>query len=157
MCVELAVTLYALNCFEEHKSYWYFFNFSTMKWYAVKIILTEDNGQIPWNVDKLSNTKCPQNTRHIKPPSFRIDMWITKKKHVRIQMNSYKQDVDPNSHIDWTRNEYLNSLRPKLNRRPFADDIFKCIFLNENEWISLRISRSLFLGFELTIFLHWFR
>ena len=34
----------------------------------------------------------------------------------------------------------LNSLRPRLNRRPFADDIFKCIFLNENEWISPRIS-----------------
>ena len=34
----------------------------------------------------------------------------------------------------------INSLRPKLNRRPFADDIFKCIFLNENEWILPRIS-----------------
>ena len=34
----------------------------------------------------------------------------------------------------------LNSLRPRLNRRPFADDIFKCIFLNENEWILPRIS-----------------
>ena len=34
----------------------------------------------------------------------------------------------------------LNSLRPRLNRRPFADDIFKCIFLNENVWISIRIS-----------------
>ena len=34
----------------------------------------------------------------------------------------------------------VNSLRPRLNRRPFADDIFKCIFLNENEWISPRIS-----------------
>ena len=34
----------------------------------------------------------------------------------------------------------LNSLRPRQNRRHFADDIFKCIFLNENEWISLRIS-----------------
>ena len=34
----------------------------------------------------------------------------------------------------------VNSLRPKQNRRHFADDIFKCIFLNENEWISLRIS-----------------
>ena len=32
------------------------------------------------------------------------------------------------------------SLRPRRNRRHFADDIFKCIFLNENEWISLRIS-----------------
>ena len=34
----------------------------------------------------------------------------------------------------------INSLRPRLNRRPFADDIFKCIFLNENEWILPRIS-----------------
>ena len=34
----------------------------------------------------------------------------------------------------------LNTLRPRLNRRPFADDIFKCIFLNEDEWISPRIS-----------------
>ena len=34
----------------------------------------------------------------------------------------------------------INSLMPRLNRRPFADDIFKCIFLNENEWILPRIS-----------------
>ena len=34
----------------------------------------------------------------------------------------------------------INSLRPRLNRRPFADDIFKCIFLNENVWISIKIS-----------------
>ena len=33
-----------------------------------------------------------------------------------------------------------NSLRPRPNRRHFADDIFKCIFQNENEWISPRIS-----------------
>ena len=34
----------------------------------------------------------------------------------------------------------FNSLRPRWNRCHFADDIFKCIFLNENECISLRIS-----------------
>ena len=34
----------------------------------------------------------------------------------------------------------VNSLRQRVNRRPFADDIFKCIFLNENEWILPRIS-----------------
>ena len=34
----------------------------------------------------------------------------------------------------------LNSWRPRQNGRHFADDIFKCIFLNENEWISLKIS-----------------
>ena len=31
-------------------------------------------------------------------------------------------------------------MRPRSNRRHVADDIFKCIFENENEWISHRIS-----------------
>ena len=38
--------------------------------------------------------------------------------------------------------EYIsfNSLRPRQNGRHFADDIFKCIFLNENVWIRIKIS-----------------
>ena len=34
----------------------------------------------------------------------------------------------------------LNTLRPRQNGRRFADDVFKCIFVNENVWISLEIS-----------------
>ena len=34
----------------------------------------------------------------------------------------------------------VNTLRPRQSRRHFADDIFKCIFLNENAGISLKIS-----------------
>ena len=34
----------------------------------------------------------------------------------------------------------LNILRPRQNGRHFADDIFKCIFLTENVWISMNIS-----------------
>ena len=34
-------------------------------------------------------------------------------------------------------NEWVNSSLPGLNDRHFADDIFRCIFLNENLWISL--------------------
>ena len=34
----------------------------------------------------------------------------------------------------------FNSLRPRQNERHFADDIFKCIFLNENVWIPIKIS-----------------
>ena len=33
----------------------------------------------------------------------------------------------------------INTLRLRQNWRHFADDIFKCIFLNENIWISLKI------------------
>ena len=35
---------------------------------------------------------------------------------------------------------YINTLRPRQNGRHFADDIFKCIFLNENVWIPIKIS-----------------
>ena len=34
----------------------------------------------------------------------------------------------------------FNTLRPRQNGRHFADDIFKCIFLNENIWILIQIS-----------------
>ena len=35
---------------------------------------------------------------------------------------------------------YFNTLRPRQNGRHFADNIFKCIILNENVWILIRIS-----------------
>ena len=34
----------------------------------------------------------------------------------------------------------INTLRPRQNGRHFADNIFKCIFLNESVWIPIKIS-----------------
>ena len=34
----------------------------------------------------------------------------------------------------------FNTLKPRQNGRHFADDIFNCIFLNENVWIPIKIS-----------------
>ena len=34
----------------------------------------------------------------------------------------------------------FNTLRPRQNGRHFADDLFKCIFLNENVRIPIKIS-----------------
>ena len=34
----------------------------------------------------------------------------------------------------------VNTLRPRQNGRHFADDIFKCIFLNKNVWFPMKIS-----------------
>ena len=34
----------------------------------------------------------------------------------------------------------VNTLRPRQNGRHLADDMFKCIFLNENVWIPIEIS-----------------
>ena len=38
------------------------------------------------------------------------------------------------------KHDTLNTLRPRQNGSHFADDIFKCIFLNENVWIIINIS-----------------
>ena len=51
----------------------------------------------------------------------------------------------------------INTLRPKQYGFHFADDIFKCIFLNQNVLISFKISLSWFLRVQLTIFQYWFR
>ena len=40
----------------------------------------------------------------------------------------------------WTQWGNVNTLRPRHNGRNFAYDIFKCIFLNENFWIPIKIS-----------------
>ena len=42
--------------------------------------------------------------------------------------------------IVFNRFGYINTLRPRRNRRHFADEIFKCILLNENILISIKIS-----------------
>ena len=39
-----------------------------------------------------------------------------------------------------TTSIHFNTFRPRQNGRHFADDIFKCIFLNEDARISLKIS-----------------
>ena len=41
---------------------------------------------------------------------------------------------------DYSKARHFNTSRPKQNGRHFADDIFKCIFLNENVWIAIKIS-----------------
>ena len=33
----------------------------------------------------------------------------------------------------------INTLRPRQNGRHFADNMFKCIFLNENIWIPIEV------------------
>ena len=51
----------------------------------------------------------------------------------------------------------LNTLRPKQNHWHFADDTFKCVFLNENIRTSINISLKFVPGVQLTIFHHWRR
>ena len=56
-------------------------------------------------------------------------------KYANSRFNCYLQD---GSHFSLTT--LVNTLRPSQNGRHFPDDIFKCTFLNENAWISIKIS-----------------
>ena len=42
--------------------------------------------------------------------------------------------------LTWPKHPNFTTLRLRQNGRHFLDDIFKCIFLNENVWISIKIS-----------------
>ena len=39
-----------------------------------------------------------------------------------------------------TVGKYIHTLKPGQDGRYFSDDIFKCIFINKNIWISIKIS-----------------
>ena len=52
-----------------------------------------------------------------------------------------RQGAEEIAHHVWYNQFWLlNTLRPRQNGRHFADDIFKCIFLNGNIWISIKSS-----------------
>ena len=56
-----------------------------------------------------------------------------------IHANAFKNTIWKKVSILF-RPQCVNSLRPRQNGRHFPDDIFKWIFLNENVWISIKIS-----------------
>ena len=65
-------------------------------------------------------------------------------------MFRWKFNTKQSPQTAWTQNKIeclrsratllLNTLRPRQDGHHFADDIFKCIFLNENVWIPIKIS-----------------
>ena len=72
-------------------------------------------------------------------------LWCNPERHGYNWTLSVYNKTETNTQTVWVTlvlNEWLilNTLRPRQNGRHFADDIFKCIFLNENIWIWLTIS-----------------
>ena len=57
----------------------------------------------------------------------------------------------------WFKTWYFNTLRPRQNGRHLADDMFKCIFLNEDVWIPIEISLKFVPKVQSTIINHCFR
>ena len=51
----------------------------------------------------------------------------------------------------------FNTLWLRQKWKNFTDTIFKCVFLNENVWLLIKISLKLFLRVQLTRFQLWLR
>ena len=71
---------------------------------------------------------CRQATSHYLSqwwPSSLLPYGITRSRDISAWINE---------HI------FINTLRPRQNGWHFTDEIFKCIFLNEDNWISINIS-----------------
>ena len=81
--------------------------------------------------------------------------WTEYRHDIREKMPLWNKD--PLSSLLVLIQQTFNTLRPRQNGRHVSDDIFKCIFLNENVWISLKIWLNSVLRFKLIIFQQWFR
>ena len=68
--------------------------------------------------------------------TIKSDWWISRRLWAAVRDPYFWRTADMFCRI----RVVINTLRPKLNGRHFPDDIFKCIFLNENVWILITIS-----------------
>ena len=84
---------------------------------------------LPWILRVTSLINQTTECRHFGTREFNLDL-------DRWQAVSCRWGVTVLTKIVWP----FNTLRPRQNYRHFPDDIFKCIFFNENVWISIEIS-----------------
>ena len=109
---------------EKHKIL-YDFQYGFRKNHSTTLALIDIVDKIKFPLDKneyalgifLDITKALDSISH--------DIFLTKLEHYGFRGHS---------------SNFINSLRPRPNRCHFADDISKCIFQKESEWISPRIS-----------------
>ena len=78
-----------------------------------------------------------QNYHHLTVSGFILQ---AHDHHLSLTINGPSVTVIEHMRVAYPRKTHINVLRQGQNGRHFPDDIYKCIFLNENAWISLRIS-----------------
>ena len=99
---------------------------------SLKIILLRLLSHLPGAYDLimcLSECICLVKTTQVEVGTWTADVLVSPQRDIC----SYKYDIGKIS-------VEFNTLRPRQNRRHFPDDIFKCIFLNENVGIPVKIS-----------------
>ena len=73
--------------------------------------------------------------------TYYITNWVVKNK-LKLNLNAFENVICKIWAI-MLRLQWVNTLRPRQNGRHFADDPFKCIFLNETLRILIKISLNL--------------
>ena len=79
------------------------------------------------------------NTLESPLPCTILSMWEGKQPMSHYQKHWYISQFT-HIYICITKPPWVNKLRPRQYARHFADDIFRCIFLNKNVWIPIKIS-----------------
>ena len=97
-----------------------------------RIFLNENE----WISIKISLKFVPKSPIDNIPPLFQIMAW----RRPGAKPLSEPMMVNLLTHICVTRSQWVNTMRLRQKGSHFADDIFKCIFLNENVWISIKVS-----------------
>ena len=86
-------------------------------------------GLSQWEEVLLCNTFCHRLSPY---PEWSLDLCSTLAISVLYHVNGFVLPQD-------LYHQTLNTMRPRENGCHFTDNIFKCIFLNENVWIAIRI------------------
>ena len=94
---------------------------------------------------------CDDKVGIMTPLGFQ---WCHKQRHRMLVIYLHNDVVRANFSSSEDFHMLLNTSRSRQNGRHFPDSISKCIFLNENLWISIKISpsRSLTLTVQASIF-----
>ena len=100
-----------------------------------------------WPLDCLFNRLLKLSTKETSNLCTAGFLWGKSTHNLLVSRTSKAESISKTSQW-WCKNAsvilvtfvLVNPWRPRQNVRYFADDIFKCIFLNENVWISLKIS-----------------
>ena len=90
-------------------------------------------------------TKLLQNPKHcLFVPIFSNDAYYNHLPCINISQYFTAYQILLAMYPQWASSSryimLINTLKPRQNRRRFADDDLKCIFLNENVWIPIKIS-----------------
>ena len=115
----------------------------------LKIVLKHADGKLPCS----NQYRLPKaGTEMWLTPSLHAELWQFSPHALAFFMLSLSIVINITHRYKMDTNIYkmhsntqigkisVNTLRPGQNGRHFADDIFKCIFLNQNAWTPIKIS-----------------